>query len=155
MHQYAVTITWTGNLGEGTKNYRSYERSHTISIENKVDIAGSSDPAFRGDTTKHSPEELFVASISSCHMLWYLHLCSDAGIIISEYTDHATATMIETIDGGGRFSEVTLHPKVTITHTFGIEKAIELHKKANELCFIANSCNFPIHHQPSVVSNSL
>ncbi|MEO6723512.1 MAG: OsmC family protein [Ferruginibacter sp.] len=154
-HQYAVAITWTGNTGTGTKDYRSYERSHTISIDNKIEIAGSSDAAFRGDKTRHSPEDLFVASIAACHMLWYLHLCSDAGIIVTGYVDHATATMIETDNGGGRFSKVTLHPQVTITDASMISKAEELNQKANELCFIANSCNFPIHHQPviTVVEN--
>ena len=152
MHHYAVAITWTGNKGMGTKDYRSYERSHTISIDNKIDIAGSSDAAFRGDKTKHSPEDLFVASIAACHMLWYLHLCSDAGIIVTSYMDHTTATMIETDDGGGRFSEVTLHPEIIITDAAMITKAGELHHKANELCFVANSCNFPIHHKPVVFS---
>lgn len=135
----------------GTKDYRSYERSHIISVENKVAIEGSSDPGFRGDKTKHSPEELFVSSIAACHMLWYLHLCADAGIIVTGYTDHATATMIETPDGGGRFTEVILHPVVTITDQFQTATAEALHQKANEHCFIANSCNFPIHHQ-SVIS---
>ncbi|MEO6720338.1 MAG: OsmC family protein [Ferruginibacter sp.] len=147
VHQYAVAVTWTGNIGTGTKDYRSYERSHTISIDNKIEIAGSSDAAFRGDKTRHSPEDLFVASIAACHMLWYLHLCSDAGIIVTGYVDHATATMIETDNGGGRFSEVTLHPEVTVTDASMIGKAEELNQKANELCFIANSCNFPILHQ--------
>jgi organic hydroperoxide reductase OsmC/OhrA len=151
-HHYTVAVTWTGNLGQGTKEYRAYDRSHTISIDSKLDIAGSSDPAFRGDKTKHSPEDLFVASISTCHMLWYLHLCTNAGIVIVEYTDRATATMIETEDGGGRFTEVTLHPEVVITNASLIEKAVELNHKANELCFIANSCNFPIYHKPVVRS---
>jgi len=154
-HHYSLGVEWTGNTGEGTKDYRAYERSHTILLENKADIAGSSDAAFRGDKKKHSPEDLFVASIATCHMLWYLHLCSDAGIIVTAYIDHATATMTETSDGGGRFTEVTLHPTITITNASQIAKAESLHQKANELCFIANSCNFPIHHQPviSVKSN--
>jgi organic hydroperoxide reductase OsmC/OhrA len=99
---------------------------------------------------KHSPEDLFVASISACHMLWYLHLCTDVGIVVTKYTDRATGTMIETGHGGGRFTEVTLYPEVIITDPAKIELEVELNKKANELCFIANSCNFPIHHRPTV-----
>lgn len=150
IHHYSLTVEWTGNTGTGTKDYRNYERSHIISVENKVDIEGSSDTSFRGDKSKHNPEELFVASISSCHMLWYLHLCSDAGIIVTHYTDRATAKMIETPNGGGRFTEVTLNPAVTITDPSFTATAEALHQKANELCYIANSCNFPILHQPVI-----
>ena len=147
-HFYNLTVRWTGNKRQGTKDYRSYERSHTVLIENKSEILCSSDPAFRGDKSKHNPEELFLASISGCHMLWYLHLCSEAGIIVLDYTDHATGIMQETEDGSGHFKEVTLNPIVIVSESSMIEKANELHYRANKLCFIANSCNFPIYHQP-------
>jgi organic hydroperoxide reductase OsmC/OhrA len=147
-HKYNLTVKWTGNKGQGTKNYRSYDRSHTVFIEGKQDILCSSDPAFRGDKTKHNPEELFLASIATCHMLWYLHLCADNGIVVVDYSDNATGTMQETENGSGHFTEVTLHPIVIITDKTMIDKANELHKEANKFCFIANSCNFTIHHQP-------
>lgn len=147
-HHYTTTIQWTGNNGSGTDHYRNYERSHTISVEGKVAIAGSSDPSFRGDKTKYNPEELLVASLSSCHMLWYLHLCSEAGVIITDYVDHAVGIMAETVDGGGYFAEVTLHPTVTVKDASMIDKANELHERAHKLCFIANSVRFPVKHQP-------
>ncbi|MES2134039.1 MAG: OsmC family protein [Bacteroidota bacterium] len=147
-HHYKLTTTWTGNNGTGTSGYRAFERSHIIQVENKPDILGSSDPAFRGDKTKHNPEDLLVASLSSCHMLWYLHLCSEAGVIVTDYIDHATGIMVETPNGSGHFKEVTLHPIVTVTELSMIEKATALHHKANELCFIANSVNFPVSHSP-------
>jgi organic hydroperoxide reductase OsmC/OhrA len=148
-HNYSLIVKWTGNTGTGTSGYKEFERSHSIHIDNKVEIWGSSDPAFRGDKTKHNPEDLLLASISSCHMLWYLHLCTVAGIIVTDYIDHATATMIETVNGGGKFTEATLNPIVTITDISTMKKANELHKQANELCFIANSLNFPVYHKPS------
>ncbi|MES2555314.1 MAG: OsmC family protein [Bacteroidota bacterium] len=147
-HTYQTTIQWTGNKGQGTTGYRNYERDYTISIKGKPVILGSSDPAFRGDRTKYNPEDLLLASIASCHMLWYLHLCSEAGVIVVDYSDHATGLMIETPDGGGRFSAVTLYPVVTVTESSMVDKANELHQKANELCFIANSLNFKVDHQP-------
>lgn len=153
-HQYAITTTWTGNTGQGTRSYRSYERSHTVSVENKPDIPGSSDPSFLGDRTRYNPEELFVASLSACHMLWYLHLCAEAGIIVTDYVDRATGVMIETPDGGGRFQQVTLYPVVTVASADMIAQANALHERANQKCFIANSCNFPVHHQPGCVSAS-
>lgn len=148
-HQYALTTRWTGNTGTGTNSYRSYERSHTISAENKPEILASSDPSFRGDKTRYNPEELLVASLSSCHMLSYLHLCAVAGVVVLDYTDTATGTMVETPDGGGHFSEVTLYPAVIVAEPSMVEKANALHQQANTLCFIANSCNFPVHHKPS------
>ena len=149
-HHYALTLNWTGNTGSGTSSYTSYQRSHTISINNKSEILGSSDPSFRGNPSKHNPEELFIASISSCHMLWYLHLCAEAEIIVINYVDNTTGLMAETSDGGGRFKEVILNPIVTISEGGDIQKAYDLHIKANEHCFIANSLNFPISHNPII-----
>jgi organic hydroperoxide reductase OsmC/OhrA len=152
LHTYKLKITWTGNTGTGTTDYKSYERSHTISVENKADILASSDPAFRGDSSKYNPEELFLSSLSSCHMLWYLHLCLVAGIIIESYEDNAIGMMEETANGSGKFTEVTLYPIVTVRDTSMIEKANTLHHEANKMCFIANSCNFEITHKPVVHS---
>lgn len=148
-HHYQATIKWTGNNGSGTDHYRNYERSHEIDIAHKATILASSDPAFRGDKTKHNPEDLLVSSLSACHMLWYLHLCAEAGVIVTDYIDNATGTMIETTDRGGHFSEVTLHPIVTVSDESMIEKANALHHEANQFCFIANSVNFPVKHAPS------
>lgn len=150
-HNYSLTTTWTGNQGSGTSGYRAYERSHILSIQNKPDIQGSSDPSFRGDVTKHNPEELLLASLSSCHMLSYLHLCADAGVIVTAYVDNATGLMEQTPNGSGHFVSATLYPTVIVTEASMIDKANELHHKANELCFIANSCNFPVHHQSKCV----
>ena len=147
-HHYQLTVQWTGNNGTGTSGYRNYERSHSIIAENKVEILASSDPVFRGDKTKYNPEDLLVASISACHLLSYLHLCAVNGVIVVDYSDHATGTMEETADGGGHFNEITLHPVVTVTDASMIERANGLHEGANKVCFIAASVNFPIHHKP-------
>ena len=144
-HHYNTKVTWTGNTGEGTISYHGYARSHQLSITNKSVIECSSDPAFAGDATKYNPEELLLASLSSCHMLWYLHLCADNGISVIEYFDNATGTMEEN-EHGGKFTDVMLQPHVTITNSTQIEKAKSLHAQANKLCFIANSCNFPVRH---------
>ncbi len=148
-HTYKLNVQWTGNTGTGTTGYKAYERSHHIYSNGKSGIQCSSDPAFRGDVTKYNPEELLVASIASCHMLWYLHLCADAGIIVVSYIDYAVGIMQETETGSGFFKEVTLFPEVTVKDASMVEKANSLHHKANEYCFIANSVKFPIHHQPT------
>jgi organic hydroperoxide reductase OsmC/OhrA len=150
-HHYSLTVNWTGNKGEGTNGYKSYERTHEIVVEGKEIINGSSDPAFLGDSTKHNPEDLLLASISSCHMLWYLHLCSDAGIVVTNYIDNAKAVMEETADGGGKFTSVTLYPTITLKDIEQKDAANALHTKANALCFIANSLNFIVQHQASFI----
>lgn len=152
-HHYNISTQWTGNKGEGTSGYTAYERAHNISALGKEIINASSDPAFRGDAGRYNPEELLVASLSSCHMLWYLHLCADSGVVVTAYEDDAGGTMEEN-EGGGRFVEVVLRPRVTVLHQSMIEKAISLHSIAHEKCFIANSVNFPVKHQPTVQAAS-
>jgi len=145
-HQYQTSLLWTGNRGQGTVRYTGYERSFTLHAAGKADIMGSSDPAFRGDPTRYNPEELLVASLSSCHMLQFLHECSIAGVSVVEYMDHASGTMEETAGGGGRMTEVVLHPIVTVALREMVEKAEACHEAAHRKCFIANSCNFPVRH---------
>lgn len=147
-HNYSTTVKWTGNKGTGTSKYNHFERSHTISFPYKKDIFGSSDPAFNGDKTKHNPEELLIASLVSCHMLWYLHLCSINNITVIDYLDAARGTMIENSDGSGFISEVILNPIVIVTEITMTQTAIELHNKANKFCYIANSVNFKVCHNP-------
>ena len=148
-HRYSLTMTWTGNLGTGTSAYRAYSRAHDISANGKPPIPGSSDPAFRGDTARYSPEEMLVASLSSCHMLWYLHLCADAGLCVDAYVDEPLGTMVEGADGGGRFTGVELRPRVRFRSPIDTGLAERLHHRAHELCFVANSMNFPVRVAPS------
>lgn len=147
-HHYTASLMWTGNIkDQGTHNYRCYERSYEVQIQNKPVILGSSDPAFRGDATKHNPEELLLASLSSCHMLWFLHFCAEAGVVVTAYTDQVTAVMAEEANGSGCFTDVTLRPQVTVTNSDMLSLLDALHQKANQYCFIANSVNFPVHHE--------
>jgi organic hydroperoxide reductase OsmC/OhrA len=143
-HDYEVSIVWTGNSGDGTTTYDGYARDHIVQAEGKPTIKASSDPAYRGDASRYNPEELLVASLSSCHMLWYLHLCSANGINVQEYKDRATGQMAEDAGGSGRFVQVTLRPNVWITPESDPVRAKALHDEAHRLCFIANSVNFPV-----------
>ena len=150
-HSYATRTEWTGNLGEGTTSYRTYSRDHVISAAGRPDLAGSSDPAFRGDATRWNPEDLLVASLSSCHMLWYLHLCAQAKITVLAYRDDATGTMVEDAGGGGRFTQAVLRPVATLAAASDAALATALHEEAHHLCFIANSVNFPVLVGPVVL----
>jgi organic hydroperoxide reductase OsmC/OhrA len=147
-HNYSVAMVWTGNLGAGTESYRAYSRDHVLRVGGKPEIPSSSDPSFRGSPDRYNPEELLICSLSSCHMLWYLHLCSVNGIVVTAYQDQACGTMIEKSDGSGYFKEVVLSPMITLTDEAMTGKAMELHEEANRRCFIAASVNFPVIHKP-------
>lgn len=147
-HTYNVTVTWTGDKGEGTSNYRSYTRDHDIWTGEKVIIPGSSDPAFRGDATRWNPEELLVASLAACHKLWYLHLCATNDICVLAYEDCADGVMQENADGSGQFSSVTLKPVVTVRDGTDLALATRLHEEAHKMCFVARSVNFEVRHAP-------
>ncbi len=151
-HHYETTVVWTGNRGEGTTSYTAYSRDHQLRITGKPSVDCSSDPAFRGDASKHNPEELLVAALSSCHMLWYLHLCAIAGVVVSHYVDHARGQMKLEPGGSGRFTRVVLHPHVTIT-SGDPEIARSLHHEAHRMCFIANSINFVVAVEPEVIEH--
>jgi len=141
-HHYKVRMTWTGNTGEGTKTYKSYTRDHVYEVDGKPPIPGSSDPNFLGDAARWNPEDLLVASLSSCHKLWYLHLCSVNGIVVESYVDEAEGEMVED-ENGGHFTSVILRPQIVISKG-DVATAQKLHHEAHEKCFIANSVNFPV-----------
>lgn len=148
-HEYAAKCRWTGDRGSGTSGYRAYSRDYTVEIDGKPAIEGSSDPAFRGDASRLNPEDMLLASISSCHMLWYLHLCAEAGLVLREYIDEATAVMEESGDGGA-FVEAVLRPRCRFEGGADPRLAEKLHHQAHERCYVANSVNFPISVEPVI-----
>lgn len=149
-HGYRLSIEWTGNLGTGTSGYRDYARTTIVRGEGKPEIAASADTPFRGDVDRWNPEELLLAALSQCHLLSYLYVAATAGVVVLDYHDEATGTMVQTEDGGGRMTEVTLHPVVTVADPASAELALRLHADANSKCFIAASVNFPVLHEPQV-----
>lgn len=150
-HHYRVRTVWTGNRGSGTSGYRAYDRGHVVNIDGKPDLLGSSDANFLGDGARHNPEDLLVASLSTCHMLWYLHMAADARLIVTAYEDEAEGHMQLRAGGGGAFVRVTLRPRVTISGGFDAALAKGLHHEAHEKCFIANSVNFPVEIEPEIL----
>ena len=149
-HEYAVGLVWEGNRGKGTSAYTSYDRRFRVTVDAKPDLLGSADPAFRGDPQLHNPEELLLAAVASCHMLFYLALCARSGIRVLRYSDAACGTMAVLPSGGGRFVAIALRPRVTLARGSDPARAEALHARAGELCFIANSCSFPIGHEAQI-----
>lgn len=145
-HRYALSTSWSGE----TRDYRRYSRRHRIAFDGKAAIEGSADPALGGDADCHNPEEMMLAALSACHMLWYLHLCADAGVVVTAYEDAAEGTMVEE-PHKGRFTEAVLRPSVTIAADSDAARAEALHARAHAECFIANSVNFPVRCEPTIV----
>ena len=150
-HRYRLEVAWTGNQGSGTSGYRAYGRAHEVRAPGKPPLPGSSDSAFRGDSARWNPEEFLVASLSACHMLWYLHLCADAGVVVTDYLDRAEGIMVEPEAGVAKFERVILKPRVTLAPGADHERARTLHHEAHRRCYIANSVNFAVEHAPEFV----
>ncbi len=152
LHEYGVTVTWTGNLGSGTTGYKHYSRDFALEAAGKSAIAGTADTVFHGTPGRWNPEEMLVAALSACHKLSYLHLCAVNGVVVTAYVDHAEGAMrFDSATGSGRFERVVLRPEVTIAAGSDEAKARALHHRAHQLCFIANSVNFPVTCEPVIV----
>ncbi len=150
-HRYAVRAEWTGDRGTGTSGYRDYDRSVTLEVSGKPALLASSDKPFRGDPTRWNPEDLLLSALAECHLLAYLHACVTAGVVVVGYTDDATAVMREDGRGGGAFVEAVLRPRVVVAEASMVDAATTAHAQANAWCFIANSVNFPVRHEPTIV----
>jgi len=149
-HDYKARLVWDGNLGTGTTSYTGYGRKYRLQIDGKPELTGSADPMFRGDANAYNPEDLFVAALSSCHLLSYLALCARMKINVVAYEDNASGTLLLRPDGGGSFESVTLRPTVTIAPGSDEKRALELHDTAHDLCFIAASVKVPVNHEPQI-----
>jgi organic hydroperoxide reductase OsmC/OhrA len=150
-HVYATRLRWVGPERGATTSYKAYSRDYAIEADGKPELCGSADPHFLGDARRYNPEDLLVAALSACHLLSYLAECARAGIAVVSYADDARGEMT-LIDGVMRFREVVLHPKVAVADESRIGEAIALHERAHALCFIANSVNFPVHHEAAVTA---
>ncbi|MEO0364156.1 MAG: OsmC family protein [Pseudomonadota bacterium] len=143
-HEYTLALAWTGNTGEGTKNYKSYDRNFSVNADGKPELHGSADPNYLGDASRWNPEELLVAALSGCHKLWFLHLCAMKKIVVTDYIDHPLGTLNAESDGSGEFTATVLRPTITLADPTQAEAADALHHAAHDKCFIARSVNFPV-----------
>jgi len=148
-HHYQVTVTWTGNRGDGTRTYRGYDRTWDVATPGKPVIHCSNDPLLGGNPALPNPEDMLLASLSACHMLWYLHLASEAGIVVESYQDNPTGVGETSPNGAGRFLSATLKPHILIEAGADLAEAKAIHHRVHEFCFIARSVNFPIAYAPT------
>ncbi len=149
LHDFTSSIIWTGNRGEGTRVYKGYDRTWDIALPGKDIIHCSNDPLLGGDPTKMNPEDLLISALSACHMLWYLHLASNAGIVVTSYRDDPVGQGETLPNGAGRFVSAVLRPKISVQEGVDLEFAVELHHQVHDFCFIARSVNFPVSYEPT------
>jgi organic hydroperoxide reductase OsmC/OhrA len=147
--EFTATVRWTGNRGQGTRAYLGYDRTWDIATPSKAVVRCSNDPLLGGDPTKHNPEDLLLASLSSCHMLWYLHLASKAGIVVHAYSDDPVGVGETLPSGAGRFLRARLRPQIVVGKVADLKLAADLHFEVHKFCFIARSVNFPVTYEPS------
>jgi len=143
IHHFSAKVSWTGAAKGSTSSYEAYSRDYLFEVPGKPPLAGSADKLFRGDSSRHNPEDLLVMSLSACHMLTYLAEAARAGVLVAAYSDEASGTM-RLHEGKMRFTEVSLRPQVVVAKGGDPALAMRLHEKAHEHCFIANSVNFPV-----------
>jgi organic hydroperoxide reductase OsmC/OhrA len=153
-HAYSARLSWEGNRGRGTAEYAGYGRRFRVMTDGKPELVGSAEPLFLGEPQLHNPEDLLLAAVASCHMLTYLALCARTGVSVVEYSDAPSGILALEPEGGGRFREITLRPRVRLAPGGDRAAAVRLHARAHELCFIARSCSFPVRHEPEVEAGS-
>jgi organic hydroperoxide reductase OsmC/OhrA len=148
IHDYTALIRWTGDRGDGTRSYKGYDRTWEIATPGKPVISCSNDPLLGGDPGLPNPEDLLLASLSACHMLWYLHLASKAGVVVRTYRDEPVGQGETGARGEGRFLGAVLRPRIGVEPGADLAVAEALHNDVHQFCFIARSVNFPIRYEP-------
>ena len=149
-HGFESRVIWTGNRGTGTSAYKAYDRTWDMALPGKPIVHCSNDPMLGGDPSKYNPEDLLISALSSCHMLWYLHLCSQAGVTVIEYEDNAVGIGESEPSGKGKFVEAVLKPKIVVTADSNLEAAHTIHHEIHNYCFIARSVNFPVNIEAEI-----
>lgn len=151
---FTTRIRWTGNTGQGTAHYRAYTRDWEVAVPGKPVIRCSNDPAIGGDPSLMNPEDMLLSALAGCHMLWFLHLASDAGVVVTGYEDTPEGLAEGQPGGAQRFASVTLHPRVTVKRGADLERAAQIHERIHEVCFIARSVNFPVRIEPVFIEEA-
>jgi organic hydroperoxide reductase OsmC/OhrA len=148
-HEYTSRIEWTGNRGDGTASYRGYDRTWDIATPGKPIVHCSNDPLLGGNPGLPNPEDLFLSSLAACHMLWFLHYASEAGIAIESYRDTPVGIGESSPGGAGRFVRAILKPHIVVRAGGDLKQADAIHARIHAVCFIARSVNFPVSYEPS------
>ncbi|WP_233270519.1 OsmC family protein [Chachezhania sediminis] len=147
-HDFTTHVIWTGNRGQGTQSYRGYDRTWDVAVPGKAPIHCSNDPMLGGDPAKMNPEDMLLSALSACHMLWYLHLASDAGIAVMSYRDTPVGHGETEPSGKGRFVSAELRPRIAVPWGTDLAEAEAIHHRIHDYCFIARSVNFPVTFAP-------
>jgi len=145
-HEYQATVSWTGSTGAG---YEQYSRQHSVTSKPaQAALTLSADPAFRGDPTLLTPEQLIVLAAASCQLLSFLAVAARARIDVVGYEDSATAEMPEN-NKPMWITKIVLRPNITVRGDANAERLLHLTEVAHRECFIANSLKTEILVEPT------
>lgn len=139
MSEYTVDITWKRETEDFS--YKNYNRAHTWHFPGGTNLSASAAPEYLGNAQLVNPEEAMIAALSSCHMLTFLAIAAYKRLTVDNYEDHATGIVEKNEQGKMALTQITLRPKIAFSGSPAPERSIleEMHKKAHENCFIANS----------------
>ena len=151
MSEHKVTVSWqrtTDSFG-----IKEYNRSHQWDFDHGNVVRASAAPAYQGDTDCVDPEQAFVASIASCHMLTFLAIASQKGFVVDDYVDEAFGVLGKNEQGRMAVSEVTLVPQVRFAPGKAPDQETfeQLNHQAHQFCFIANSVNSKVHLNAAII----
>lgn len=153
MASHTALLQWQRGADESFTDQR-YSRRHTLRFDGGAVLAASSSPSVvplpMSDAAAVDPEEMFVAALASCHMLWFLSLAAAAGHVVDHYEDAAVGSMSRNAAGRLAMTVVTLRPRVVFGGTTAPDAAAlaALHHAAHEACFIANSVHTDVRCEP-------
>ena len=152
MSEHRARVEWKL---QGSFDYKTYSRAHDIAFEHDVRVPGNAAPGNIPATVPAAagvdPEQAFVASLSSCHMLWFLQVACRAKFTVTRYVDEATGVLEKNVQGVSMMTRVTLKPAVSFAGTPPTaEEHARLHHEAHEKCFIANSVKSEVACEPSI-----
>lgn len=152
MAKYTAEVTWV--RGEQAFVDNKYSRKHLLKFDGGVEVPGSSSPHVvplpYSEAAAIDPEEAFVSSLSSCHMLWFLSMAVKRKFVVDRYHDNAVGVMEKNAEGRWAMTTVTLHPEVTFSGKQPTREELDrMHHEAHEQCFIANSVKTDVRCEPA------
>ena len=150
-HVFETRLSYPTDAKQKLPPDADFSRDNRMGAEGHPDIPGALPVVFGGHNRGYSPEDLLILSLSECHLLTYLALAQRRGLAVKRYEDRATGTLGKNANGQTQMAEVVLHPRVTITRGADAAMARDLHDGAHHHCFMANSVNFPVRHEPEIV----
>jgi organic hydroperoxide reductase OsmC/OhrA len=150
-HVFETRLEYPADKAQKLPPDPDFSRDNRLIVEGHPEMPGALPAALGGHNRGYSPEDLMILSLSECHCLTYLRLAQKNRLAIRRYEDRATGRLGKNAAGMTQLLEVVLRPRVTVARGTDLAAARTLHERAHHHCFMANSVNFPVLHEPEIV----